>query len=196
MGTLRDNEFTTQLTPLKRPKKKKCGSTLEIFQNYPVCRESQLAIGWDEAFCAHYDEFSKEDHTYVCTAEDHRIGGNSWILVLNSQSKNGPVKQREDYAEAHRIKERLYEVSGERRTKDPSQQTSTAKSDSTVLKTRMEPNELTPKLDGDGILLLPHQARLRHGGNHQTTGGRHRVGINSDFPKCNVFRLQAMAILL
>ena len=25
-----------------------------------------------------------------------------------------------------------------------------------------EPNELTRKLHGDGILLLPHQARLRH----------------------------------
>ena len=36
------------------------------------------------------------------------------------------------------------------------------------------------KPDGNGILLQPHQARLRRGGNHQTNGGRRRVGINSD----------------
>ena len=42
-----------------------------------------------------------------------------------------------------------------------------------------EPNELTPKMDGDGILLLPHQACLRHGGNHQTNGGRHQVWMNN-----------------
>ena len=44
-----------------------------------------------------------------------------------------------------------------------------------------EPNELTRKLDGNGILPLSHQAHLRHGGNHQKNGGRHRVGMNSDF---------------
>ena len=39
----------------------------------------------------------------------------------------------------------------------------------------------TPKLDGDGTLLQPHQAHLRHGGNHLKNGGRHGVGMNSDF---------------
>ena len=41
-----------------------------------------------------------------------------------------------------------------------------------------EPNELTRKLDGNGTFLLPHPARLRHGGNHQTNGGRHGLGMN------------------
>ena len=49
--------------------------------------ESQLAIGWDEAFCTHYDEISKEDHAYECTAEEHKIRENSWVLVLDSQGK-------------------------------------------------------------------------------------------------------------
>ena len=43
-----------------------------------------------------------------------------------------------------------------------------------------ELNEATRKPDGNGILLQPHQARLRRGGNHPTNGGRHQVGMNSD----------------
>ena len=34
-------------------------------------RESQLAIGWDEDFCAYYDDLSNEDHTYFYTASEH-----------------------------------------------------------------------------------------------------------------------------
>ena len=76
------------------------------FQNCPTYRESQLVIGWDEGFCARYHATAKEDHSYVCTAEEHERRDNSWVLVLNSQGKNGPMKQREDYAEPIRIKER------------------------------------------------------------------------------------------
>ena len=73
MGTLRDNEFITQLTlRQKKANKKGSDSILERFQNCPIYRESQLAIGWDEAFCARYDEIAKEDHTNVCTAEEHK----------------------------------------------------------------------------------------------------------------------------
>ena len=60
-------------------------------------------------------------------------------------------------------------------------------------------NESTRKLDGNGILLQPHQARLLRGGNHLKNGGRHQVGMNVDFsfnPSVKVFRLQAMAIPL
>ena len=55
------------------------------------------------------------------------------------------------------------------------------------------------ELDGGGTLLQPNQAHLRRGGNHLKTGGRHGVGMNSDFsfnPSVKVFRLQAMAIPL
>ena len=59
------------------------------------------------------------------------------------------------------------------------------------LNTTKELKELTPK--------LAHQAHLRRGGNHQTNGGRHGVGMNSDFsfnPIVKFFRLQAMSIPL
>ena len=69
-------------------------------------------MGWDEASCEHYDKLSNEDHTYVCTAEEHRRRETSWVLQLNSQGRNVPMKQREDYAEAIKIKERLYRFSG------------------------------------------------------------------------------------
>ena len=67
------------------------------------------------------------------------------------------------------------------------------------LNTMKELKELSPELDEDGIFLQPHQAHLRRGGNHQTNGGRHGVGMNSDSsfnPIVKVFRSQAMSIPL
>ena len=51
-----------------------------------------------------------------------------------------------------------------------------------TLGTMKELKESTPKLDGDGILLQPHQAHLRRGGSHLKNGGRHQVGMNRDHP--------------
>ena len=108
MGTLRCNAFITKIIVRLKVIEKGCKSISERFQTCPIYRESQLAIGWDEAFCAHYDKLSNEDHTYVCAAEEHRRE-NSLVLGLNSQGKNGPMKQDDDYTEAIKIKERLYE---------------------------------------------------------------------------------------
>ena len=127
-NTERQRIYHSAHTAAKKANKRGYDTLLKRFQNCPICRESQLAIRCYEAFGAHYDEISKEDRTYVCTAEEHRTRQNSWVLILNSQGTNGPMKQREDYADAIRIKERYG------RTKNPSQQTSTAKSKSTVLK--------------------------------------------------------------
>ena len=92
------------------------------------------------------------------------------------------MKRREDYADVVKIKDRFVRRVWRRKTKNPSQQTSTAKSESTVSQDPVkEPNELTRKEDGNGILLQTHQARLRHGGNQQINGGRHRAGVNSEF---------------
>ena len=55
------------------------------------------------------------DHTYVCTAKGHKRREHLCVLVLNSQCNNGPMNQRGDHAEAIKIKERLYEESGEAR---------------------------------------------------------------------------------
>ena len=60
-----------------------------------------------------------------------------------------------------------------------------------------EPNELIPKLDGNGIL-QPCKA-LHRGGDELITGSRHQTGTNSDFFKYFLtgkrFRLQAVSIL-
>ena len=45
---------------------------------------------------------------------------NDWVLVLNSSGPNGPMNQREDYHEAIKIKERLYDPSEQVRQR-PSQ---------------------------------------------------------------------------
>ena len=49
----------------------------------------------------------------MTAAQERKRRENSWLLVLNSQGKNGPMNQREDYVEAKRIKERWYEESEE-----------------------------------------------------------------------------------
>ena len=90
------------------------------------------------------------------------------------------MKQREDYAEAITIKERLYEESGEGQKSIPANKYGKERLNRSQ-ESAKEPNELTRKLDGDGIPLLFHHARLGHGGNHQTHVGGHRVGTNSEF---------------
>ena len=96
----------------KKARKRGYNSILDQFQRCSMYRESQLAIGWDEDFCAHYDGLPHKDHTCFYTASEHQRLENSWVLALNSQGPNGLMKQREDYAEAVRIKERLRRESG------------------------------------------------------------------------------------
>ena len=49
------------------------------------------------------------------------------------------------------------------------------------LGTAKDLNELTQRLAGSGTLRIHHQAHLHRGGDHQTNGGMHGVGLNSDF---------------
>ena len=88
MGTPRDNEFIT-LPTLWLNMQIKSDMTLfwERFQNCPIFKESQLAI---EAFGANYDEISKEDHAYVCTAEEQKRRQNSWVLTLTAKVNTFP----------------------------------------------------------------------------------------------------------
>ena len=65
--------------------KEGCLSILDQFQRCAFYRESQIAIGWDEAFCAKYIRISKEDHTYMFFTAGHRM------------------KLRKDYAKAINI---------------------------------------------------------------------------------------------
>ena len=70
------------------------------FLKDPVCRESQLAIGWSEQKCKEWDELAKEDLTYKLTPENRRRYKGQWYLILNKAGKNGPMKLRSDYRAA------------------------------------------------------------------------------------------------
>ena len=59
------------------------------FLRDPVCRESQLAIGWSEQKCKEWDEFAQENHTYKLTPEERRRYKGQWYLTLNKAGKNG-----------------------------------------------------------------------------------------------------------
>ena len=143
-------------TAAEEAKKKGCDSMLARFENGSIYRESQLAIGWDEAFFAHYDEEAKEDHSYVAAAEERKRREKSWVLALNSQGKMSGEGTRKSTPANKYGKERI------NCSQDPAK----------------EQNESTRKL---GILLQPRPTRLHRGCNHQTNGGRHRVGMNSGF---------------
>ena len=137
---------------------------------------------------AHTDKLSNEDHTYVCTAEEHQRREcavqepeDHKRLILNSQGQNGPMKQREDYAEAININKRLYKESGGARPKIlPANKYGKERINRSQDPVK-DPNELTPKPDGNVILLQRHPARLRRGGNHLTNGGMHQLGMNSEW---------------
>ena len=156
-------------------------------------------LEWNKEFCARYDAIAAEDHSFFATSAERNRRENAWVLVLNSSGPNGPMNQREDYHEAIKSKsdctKSLVKV-----TQDsiPVNKFDNDQVNHSLGKEK-ELNESTPRLDGNGILLQPQQARLRRGGNHQTSGGMHGVGMNSDFsfnPSVKVFRLQAMAIPL
>ena len=83
------------------------------FSRDPVCRESQLAIGWSEQKCKECDELAKEDHTYKLTPEERRRYKGPWYLTLNKEGKNGPMKLRSDYRAADMMNNRLHHESRE-----------------------------------------------------------------------------------
>ena len=59
----------------------------------------------------------------IATAAERTRRENTWVLVLNRSSPNGPMNQREDYHEAIKIKERFFEESGNGNTRlHPSEQ--------------------------------------------------------------------------
>ena len=84
-------------------------STTHIDHECPFYRRSLMVIGWTEDHCAPLDEIAAEDHSYIATAAERARHENTTVLV-----GNGPMNEREDYQEATRIKERLYQESGPR----------------------------------------------------------------------------------
>ena len=146
-------EFITQLTlRLKRQIK---GDMTLYWNDFRIVQFAESHSSRSDATkqSAHTTtKFQKKIHTYVCSAEEHKRCQNSWVLILNSQGTNGPMKQREDYADAIRIKERLYEEFGEGRTKlHPSNQVR-QRANQPFLRFSEGAERVDPKLDGDGIL--------------------------------------------
>ena len=101
----------------RKAKKKKCKSILDRLLKSPRYRKSQTDIGWDEEVCARYDATAAEDHFYIATQAERSRNENSCKLVLNTSGKNGPVDQRDDYQEAERTNQRLYEEHGKGNTR-------------------------------------------------------------------------------
>ena len=83
------------------------------FLRGPVCRESQLAIGWSEPKCKEMDEFAQEDHTYRLTPEETKRYQGQKYLTLNKAGTHGPMKLRSDFRAAVLVKNRLHHESGE-----------------------------------------------------------------------------------
>ena len=126
-----ENEFITQLTlrPKVRRERDIYQSILDRFQTCPIYRVT--ARDWmGRSLLRTLTKLSNEDHTYVCIAEEHQRREcavqepeDHKRLILKSQGQNGPMKQREDYAEPVKIKKRLYKESGGARPKiHPSKQ--------------------------------------------------------------------------
>ena len=134
----------------------------------------------------------KTIHT-VAIAEECERREHSWVLVPNSQGKNGPVNQREDCAEAKRNKGRLYEDSGEGNTKiHPNKPVRQRENQPFSGSREMSRTNCPENWMEIGFRLQPHPTRLRRGGNHRTNGGRHRVETKSVFyfnPKLQGFSL-------
>ena len=54
-----------------------------------------------------------EDHSYIATAAERSRRENTLVLALDSSGPNGPMNQREDYEEAKKTCQRLYQESGQ-----------------------------------------------------------------------------------
>ena len=83
------------------------------FLRDPVCRESQLEIGWTEEKCKDMDELAKEDHAYHLSTEEFKRYQGQWYLTLNKAGKNEPMRLRSDFRAAVSIKNRFHRESGE-----------------------------------------------------------------------------------
>ena len=143
---------------------------LARFENGSIYRESQLAIGWDEAFCAHYDEMAKEDHSYVAAAEERKRREKSWVLAINSQGKMSGEGTRKSTPANKYGKERI------NRSQDPAK----------------EQNESTRKLVS--FYSLVQLVFIVVAITRQASSWDEQCFFFS--PTCRVFRLQAVAILL
>ena len=147
------------------------------------------------------NEIAAEGHSCITTAAERTRRENTWVFVLNSSGPNDPMNQLEDYQEAKRIKERLFQESGQKKDFIPG-----SKFDSDhinhSLGTMKALSASTQRQAGGGTTrihqeaLLPRDGNRLRGGN-LLRGGKHQAGVNNEIsykPRVKVFRLQDMAI--
>ena len=145
--------------------------------------ETHKKIRWDENTCIVYNEIANADHSYVATRCERSRNENSWKLVLNSVSANGPLDHRDDCKEAKKTCNRIYK-----------KYAATARCVNTGIhpqdQVRQRPDQQSEGHDNDfnridsetGVkyyyLQPPRVFLLLHhlGGNHPTAGGQHGIG--------------------
>ena len=135
MGTLRDNELITQFT--MRLKRQLEMDITPFWNGFTIVRftESHSSRLDGTKHSAHTTtRFQKADHTYVCTAEEHKRRENSWVLVHNSQGKKGSDESTRRPRRSHQNQRAIVRRVWRSKAKNPLHQTSMAKSESYVLK--------------------------------------------------------------
>ena len=118
LGTakLRHRKSISWLTTRGRDvSKKNFDGTHDRFQRDPVCRDSQLKIGWTEEKCIAMDTLAQEDHSYCPSSEEYERDRKNWYISLNKSGRNAPMKLRSDIREALTNMHRLHLESGEER---------------------------------------------------------------------------------
>ena len=106
METLRDNELITELT--KRPK-------MQITRDMTLCWKDFRIVHFTERHRSRLDGTKNSAHatTQLQKKTIHTLAAAAERKRRDSQWKNGPMNQCEDYAEAIKVKERLHKESGE-----------------------------------------------------------------------------------
>ena len=109
----------------------------------------------------------KTIRTRLITKIEHEERENLGVGVQILHGPTRPMRQRPDYAEAARIKNRLRREAGDWKAVDTSQQTSTSTSKWTIyaISPKNQNIRLIPRPDGDGILHL--RLQVRHGGDER-----------------------------
>ena len=108
------------------------------------------------------DDIAAEDHSRIATEAERTRRDNTWVHVLNSSGPNN-----DDTKNLATLTQDFVPMS-----KFDSDQVNHS------LGKMKDLSESTPKLDGDGTLLQPHQAHRRRG-NHLKNGCRRGIGMNS-----------------
>ena len=86
-----------------------CNTFLERFQTDFLYCESLTNVSWDESVMMAHNDIAREDHSYNATREESSRNERSWRLALNAEGAQGPLDQRDDYKQAKKTSNKMYE---------------------------------------------------------------------------------------